>query len=108
MPASAIFTRTCSYESRSEIGVLISVCRSPGICSEPGREERKPGWAIRLKPQTGLTVRLRPGEAFARSKSARVCAFCAHGQTLDRPAETHPCSLSTPDLGQMDMAARRR
>ena len=70
--------------------------------------ERKPGWAARRKPQTGLTVRLRPGEAFARSKSARVCAFRAHGQTLDRPAGTHPCRLTTPDSGQMDMAARRR
>ena len=37
--------------------------------------ERKPGWAARRKPQTGLTVRLRPGEAFARSKNAESVLF---------------------------------
>ena len=87
MPASAIFTRTYSYEFRSEIGALISVCRSPGICSEPGREERKPGWAARRKPQTGLTVRLRPGEAFARSKNAESVLFAPTDRLWTGPQE---------------------
>ena len=79
MPASAIFTRTYSYEFRSDICASISVCRSPGICSEPGREERK--------PQTGLTIRLRPGEAFARSKNAESVLFAPTDRLWTGPQE---------------------